>query len=288
MAICVAPQFLAADLLRAKGFTDIQYVDVVGATLPAVAAGDADMALATAGVPIVHADTSDSVVILAGIHVGCFELFANPSARSITDLKGKRVAVTAQGSGRHLHLAAMAAYVGVDPNRDITWVFDGPADAIEQFSTGQVDAFMAFPPEPQELRAKGIGQVIVNTHTDRPWSQYFCCMLVANRGFVQKHPVAAKRGVRAILEAADICANDPERAARSVVDRGLVSDYAHALQTMKALPYDRWRDYDPEDTVRFFSLRLQEVGMIKSSPDTIIQKGTDWRLLNDLKQELKA
>ena len=38
---------------------------------------------------------------------------------------------------------------------------------------------MAFPPEPQELRAKGIGHVIVSTATDRPWSQYFCCVLVS-------------------------------------------------------------------------------------------------------------
>jgi NitT/TauT family transport system substrate-binding protein len=287
-AICIAPEFVAEDLLRAKGFSDVQYVDIPGIPWPAIATGEVDMALATVGIPIVQADTADTVVILAGMHVGCFELFANPSVRSISDLKGKRVAVTSQGSGRHVHLAAMSAYVGVDPNRDVNWVFDGPSDAIRQFSAGQVDAFMAFPPEPQELRANGIGHVIVNTHTDRPWSQYFCCVLLGNRAFVQQHPVATRRAVRSLLEAADVCANEPERAARGMVDRGFASDYGHVLQTLKALPYNRWREYDPEDTVRFYALRLQEVGMIKSSPDAIIQKGTDWRFLNELKQELKA
>ena len=54
------------------------------------------------------------------------------------------------------------------------------------------------------------------------------------------------------------------------------------------MPYDRWREYDPEDTVRFYSLRLREIGMIKSSPQKIIAEGTDWHFLNELKRELKA
>ena len=54
------------------------------------------------------------------------------------------------------------------------------------------------------------------------------------------------------------------------------------------VPYGQWRDYDPEDTLRFYALRLHEAGMINSSPNTIIAEGTDWRFLNELKRELKA
>ena len=57
---------------------------------------------------------------------------------------------------------------------------------------------------------------------------------------------------------------------------------------MKELPYGKWRDFDPEDTVRFYSLRLHEVGMMKSTPQRIIANGTDCRLLKELKKELKA
>jgi NitT/TauT family transport system substrate-binding protein len=288
-SMCFAPIYLAYDLLRARGFTDVQYVDLTTTTLVAVAAGEADMAMSAVGVPIVQADADDSVVILGGVHVGCMELFASSAVRSMSDLKGKRVATPNQGSGNHVHFAAMAAYVGIDPSRDLTLVYDPVADAVRQFTAGQVDAYMGFPPGPQELRAKGIGHVIVNTHTDRPWSQYFCCVVVANRAFVQQHPVAAKHGLRAVLEAADLCVAQPERAAEDVVKRGFADDVGLAQQMLKHdVAYDRWRDYDPEDTVRFFSLRLQEVGMIKSSPVAIIRKGTDWRFLNELKQELKA
>jgi NitT/TauT family transport system substrate-binding protein len=130
--------------------------------------------------------------------------------------------------------------------------------------------------------------VIVSTAMDRPWSQYFCCLMMGNREFVRNHPVATKRALRAILKAADVCATEPERAARRLVDRGFARLYANALQTLNDLPYDKWREYDPEDTLRYYALRLHEIGRIKSIPQQIIDENTDWRFLDELKRELKA
>jgi NitT/TauT family transport system substrate-binding protein len=197
------------------------------------------------------------------------------------------VAVTVLRSGRHLFLASMASYVGLDPRQDIHWVTDPPAVAMRLFAEGQVDAFMGFPPEPQELRAKQIGHVVVNTTLDRPWSQYFCCMVIGDREFIRTHPVATKRALRALLKANQICALEPERAARLLVDKGYTQAYEYTLQTLQEIPYSQWREYDPEDTVRFHSLRLHEIGMLKSSPQKLIAEGTDWRFLNELKKELK-
>ena len=123
---------------------------------------------------------------------------------------------------------------------------------------------------------------------DRPWSQYFCCMLAGNREFVARYPAATKRVVRAFLKAADLCANEPERAARQLVERGFTERYEYALQTLNENPYGQWREYDAEDSVRFYALRLHELGMIKSNAKRIIANGTDWRFLNELKRELKA
>jgi len=123
---------------------------------------------------------------------------------------------------------------------------------------------------------------------DRPWSQYFCCMLAGNREFVRRHPVATKRAMRAILKAADLCAGEPARAARLLVDGGFTPRYDYALQTLKDVPYDRWREYDPEDTIRFYTLRMRDAGFIKSTPQKIIADSTDWRFLDELKRELKA
>ena len=76
--------------------------------------------------------------------------------------------------------------------------------------------------------------------------------------------------------------------AQQLVDRGLRANYDYAVQTLTEIPYDRWREFDPEDSVRFYALRLQETGMVKSSPQKIIADGTDWRFLNELKRELKT
>jgi NitT/TauT family transport system substrate-binding protein len=112
--------------------------------------------------------------------------------------------------------------------------------------------------------------------------------VAANREFVRKNPVATKRALRAILKTADICALEPERTARFLVDRGYTKNYDYALGTLKEIPYGKWREYDPEDTIRFYALRLNEFGMIKSSPQKVIAQGTDWRFWRELKKELKA
>jgi NitT/TauT family transport system substrate-binding protein len=72
------------------------------------------------------------------------------------------------------------------------------------------------------------------------------------------------------------------------VDRGFAPRYDHALRMLSENFYDKWREYDAEDTLRFYALRLREGGLIKSSPQKIIAEGTDWRFLNELKRELKA
>src|SRR5205823_1079846 len=111
---------------------------------------------------------------------------------------------------------------------------------------------------PHTLVTLMAAQVGLNPKTDinGPWSQYFCCLLGGNRDFVRQYPVATKRAIRAILKATDFCATEPERAARQLVDKGFTSRYDYALQTLIDNPYDKWREYDPEDTLRFYALRL--------------------------------
>jgi NitT/TauT family transport system substrate-binding protein len=286
--LCEAPVQVAEELLRGEGFSEVQYVRVPGtANLPKIAAGEIDLGLQAILYAVRRIEAGDPVVFLAGVHVGCFELFGHERVRTIRALKGTVVVVSTLGGNSHTLTASMAAYVGLDPQQDITWVAQS-GEAMQFFIDGQADAFMAFPPQPQELRARKIGQVVVSTTTDRPWSQYFCCMLMANRAFVRQHPTATKRAVRALLKATDVCALEPESTARRLVDRGWTDNYDLALEVLKAIPYGQWREYDAEDTVRFFALRLHEAGLIKSTPQQIIAQGTDWRFLTELKKELKG
>jgi len=219
---------------------------------------------------------------------GASKCSATKGIRSIGDLKGKNVGIAALRSAQHLFLSVIAANIGIDPRKEINWVTSKDVKPVQLFADGKIDAFLGLPPEPQILRSRNIGHVILNSAIDRPWSQYFCCLLIGNRDYVKKYPVATKRVLRAILKAADLCAGDPAGAARRLVDGGFTEQYDYALQTMGELPYDKWRDHEPEDSVRFYALRLHDAGMSKSTPNQIIADGTDWRFLNELKRELKA
>ena len=288
-AICLAPMYVAEELLRLEGFNEVEYVEGDPNGTQMLFEDRADVVGSVPVEAVTFLDAGKRLVVLAGIHGGCYELFAKEGIRAVRDLKGKRVAIAAIGSPEYYFIASMLAYLGMDPRHDVDWVSGETSDAtIGSFIDGKADAFLGFPPQPQDLRARKIGRVILNTGQDRPWEQYYCCMIAARPDFVSKYPVATKRAVRAILKAADTCAREPERTARYIVAKGYEPRHDVALEVIKSLSYARWRTHNPEDTLRFYGLRLHEVGLIKTNPSKLIAQGTNWRFVNELKRELKA
>jgi NitT/TauT family transport system substrate-binding protein len=289
---CFAPSYITEDLLRAEGFTDIRYVRVKSGPqfAQALERREIDFGLRFAPGALRNLDAGVPMTVLAGVHPGCFALFAHEHIRTFADLNGKQVGINdSLGSTDHLYVSIMAAHVGLDPEKDIRWVTtDDVAHPMELFVQGKIDAFLAFVLSFPELRARKIGHVLVDMAMDRPWSQYFCCILVGHRDFVRRYPVATKRALRAVLKATDLCATDPTQAARQIVEDGFAQNYDYALQVLSDLPFGVWRELDPEDSLRFYALWLHEFGQIEATPNTIIAEGTDWSFLNELKRELKA
>ena len=288
--ICFAPMDVAETFLRAEGFTDVRYVRTPGgfSAPQMIARGDVEFGSSFAGAVVYHLDAGLPITAVSGLHAGCYELFAREPVRSVGDLKGRRVGVQTLTSSAHLYLSIMAKHVGLDPQEDIEWIVPPSGDAMQRFIAGETDAFLGFPPEPQELRARSIAPVILSTVMDRPWSQYLCCMIYGNRDWVRDHPIATKRFLRATFKAAEFCQAEPESAARRLVEGGFAEQYDYALQTIQELPYELWHEYDSADSLRFYALRLHEAGMITSSPNALIAEGTDWRFVDELKRELKA
>ncbi|HXJ79178.1 MAG TPA: ABC transporter substrate-binding protein, partial [Candidatus Methylomirabilis sp.] len=209
---CQGPLYVADDLLHGEGFTDVRYVKVefTYGSINALEARTVDIGLTFSAPFIGDVDRGVDVVTVGGVHAGCFVLFGNGGVRGVRDLRGKVVSVPMADTNNtaRMYIASMAAYVGLDPAKDITWVTQPVEEATRLFANGKVDAIMGFPPLAQELRAKKIGHVVVDSTVDRPWSQYFCCMMVSNREYVKKNPVATKRAVRAIVKATAICAQE--------------------------------------------------------------------------------
>jgi NitT/TauT family transport system substrate-binding protein len=283
---CVAPMWIAEELLRAEGFDEVTYVPFERgeADVDVLAAGRADMTQTDIFSFLPAFDGGKPLVALGGIHGGCYELYGKSTLKSIRDLKDMTIAVAA--FGRRAFVSAMLAHAGLDARKDVNFVdsFDG----VRLLAEGKVDATLGFAPEPQIMREQRIGVSIVNTAVDRPWSLYFCCMAVGNRDFVARNPVATKRALRALVKAADICAAEPQRVARTLTDRGFLADYERSAQALRDIPYKRWREYDSADSLRFYALRLHEGGLIKTNPQKLLAQGTNWRFIEQLKKEMKT
>jgi NitT/TauT family transport system substrate-binding protein len=127
-AICVAAEYVAEELLHGEGFTEVQYVKQAtdAEKGPALASGEVDLTQFFSAPFLLRVEAGDPLVLLAGVHVGCFELFGAERVRAIRDLKGKTVAVPALGGFQHVFLASVVTYVGLDPAKDITWVIQSP------------------------------------------------------------------------------------------------------------------------------------------------------------------
>jgi len=291
-----APFFLAEQFLAAEGFTDVQYIDVPpgsGSTaggFQQITAGEVDITLQIASSLTAAADADERLVVLAGVHNSVFELFGNERVQSLRDLKGKRIWVVKRDDPTdpiYSQMAALLAYVGIDLEHDVEFVELSLTDVVPAFLEDRVDVCLFTRPNSTTLRNAKIGHVVVDGPTDPPWSQYFGAMATGNRDFVEKHPAATKRALRAILKAADVCAREPERAAHYLVDKGLTPfAYEQALDAITGVSFAAWREFDPEDTMRFYALRLKEAGLVKSTPDELIARATDWRYLEEIKREL--
>lgn len=282
--LCMVPLYLAEPLLKLEGFTDVHYIS--GDSGPYETFGDIEFWGAPSLLP--YLDKDAPLTVLSGIHAGCWELFAQEDIPSIGALKGKRLAVAKVNAIEHVWLSSIFAYVGIDPRRDVEWIATGSMAASQAaFLEGRVHAFLAFPPQPQDLRLRRSGHVLLDTTVDKPWSNYFCCVVAAHREFARKHPIATRRALRAILRAADICAERPGKAAQFLQDKGIEARYEVSLDVLQRLPYGIWRDWSVEDTLRFHAIRLRDVGMIKSTPNELVERCVDLRPLRALQRELR-
>jgi NitT/TauT family transport system substrate-binding protein len=290
--ICTAPAVVVEDLLREEGFTDVQYLQADFDTFPTDLFEREEIDFGAEFAPIFAAAIAEGTPlrVLAGMHSGCLELIATQDIASLVDLRGKRVGVPFLNSSSHWWLTLMVSYIGLDPQKDIEWVElrNETASPEQLLKEGNIAALLGSPPDPQRLRAAGVGHTILRTAVDRPWSNYFCCMLAGHPDYVGRYPVATKRVVRAVMKLVDLCASNPAGVAQRIVDAGLIEQYDYALDGLTEARFARWRDFDPADSMRFFAVRMYEAGIIRASPSTIIDVGTDWRFLNEIKRELKT
>lgn len=290
---CDPWMWLADDLLRDEGFTGVQRAKPGQSLLK----GEVDLGVSYANAAVTTIDAGQPLLILGGTHVGCLEIWAGEGIGGLRDLRGKRIPITARNPmdlGYSFWTSALTSVgIGLD---EVNWVEDPQLFAglggENAYIDGRVDVFLGGPTAGIVLRMnpKNRGRKILDLTMDKPWSQNFCCMLVTNRAFAERNPVATKRMTRAALRAIDLGASDLGRATRLAIDQKLFPariTYDVLYESLKDMPF-AWRDYSADDTLRFFALRLADGKLIKKTPEQIVRDGTDLAYFKQLRTELRS
>jgi len=238
-------------MLRAEGFTDVKYLEFRrrASRLRAPGSGDLDISQGFIAPSIVQIDRGTPLLLLAGVHVGCFELFRQRSYPRHPRPRGKTVGNTCVRIESPRVPTAMLAYVGLDAGGRQLHRTAARQKRSGSWPKARSTAHMGFPPDPQELRAKKVGHVVVNSVVDGPGPSTSVAWCREPRVVQKQSRLPPKRAIRAILKADQICATQPERAARTLVERDSRRTYDYALQAMKDVPYGHWQDFDAEDAV---------------------------------------
>jgi NitT/TauT family transport system substrate-binding protein len=289
---CDPGLMLAGDFLSEEGFTEVRYVAANILERAWVVNRDADVALGHSEWIVASLDDGVPLVTLAGLHSGCYELWAGARIQSIGELRGKKIAVRRIDTSDvfYAFFATLLGYVGIDPVKDVQFIAAGTGPEMNNaFIEGRADAVLAGGSQGPTFRrlSKAPGHVLLATMTDKPWSQYLCCNLVANSDWARQNPIATKRVTRALLRATDRAAKDPARAAHDAVAAGGpgFDDESLVRETTDMCTYN-WRELDPEETIRFFALRLADAKLITSTPQQLIARGTNLAYMRQLRMEL--
>jgi NitT/TauT family transport system substrate-binding protein len=300
---CEGWTWFIEDLLREEGFTNVQITGI-----GKIHTGEADIG-ATFGNDLVHKiDAGLPYVVIGGTHTGCNQLWALPGINSIRDLRGKRIDVYSTKAGMdpvYGMWVSLLATFGIAPSevrfRDLSQnpapgapadqapLHGPPSPIIQNFLAGQSDAVLAYVDQGPALRAnpKNPGHLIFDMMMDKPWSQYYCCLLTATRDYATAYPWATKRATRAVLRGIDIVVKDRKAAVDAAVRKGYTQDGKLLLEAIQDMPYP-WREYDPADSLLYFALQLADAKLLKKTPRQIVAEGTDLAFFRQMQKELKT
>ena len=114
----------------------------------------------------------------------------------------------------------MAAYVGLDPDNDIDWVFSPEPPRRNSSSTARSTPFL--PGRPSRRCAPGRSATDSRYYHRPPMVAVLLLHAFWYRGLCEQLPVATKRVLRAILKSADLCVSSSALGCATVGRKGFI------------------------------------------------------------------
>ncbi|MGP8282591.1 MAG: ABC transporter substrate-binding protein [Desulfomonilaceae bacterium] len=179
------------------GSLDMAYVGEAP-TVTAVANGTANVAI------LAQVNTEGSAIVVG----------KNSLIRTISDLKGKQVAIPGYSTVQDLLLRKALAESGLDP-KQVKIIVIKPPEMIGALRTNQIDAFISWEPYPAQAVCMGIGKMLVSSA--QIWKDHPCCVLIADKQFAQANDEKMKRMLEAHRKAVDFIRDKPAEAVRIAI-----------------------------------------------------------------------
>lgn len=128
---------------------------------PALAAGQIQVMRHSSGALLTSAFQNPSAVkIVASVSSPPYVVWGTKDIKSIADLRGKTVGVTAAGSTGDLAMRQLLAASGMEAGKDVSVTFGGDATAVLGLAaSGAIQGFLFPPPLPDVAAKAGVHQV---------------------------------------------------------------------------------------------------------------------------------
>jgi NitT/TauT family transport system substrate-binding protein len=177
----------------------LQLIPGAPTAISALVAGEVQFAQVGGGAALSAAAAgADLKVLTVNVAVLAYIIEAGPDLKSVTDLKNRRLGVSALG-GDDSNITARAAmrHVGLNPDKDVHIVPVG-GDKLAALKNGAVDAALIVPPDDLRLQAAGYHPLLDLTTTKLPHAGQ---VTVTSQGYITSHPDAVQRYVSSIVQA---------------------------------------------------------------------------------------
>lgn len=142
--------------------------------------------------------------------------------KSVADLRGKRIGVTAPGSSSHVIANFVFAKAGVKPNEFAVIGIGSCAGAVAAVRAGQVDAFVGLDPVISQLEGDGTIRIVTDTRNVEESNALFGGPMVAGclyapQRFLDENPETCRRLAKAVVRSLKYIADcDPDELMKRV------------------------------------------------------------------------
>jgi NitT/TauT family transport system substrate-binding protein len=153
-------------------------------------------------------------------------LGAKPEFKTVADLKGKKIGVSAPGSATHVFAMQLFAKAGLKPT-DFSAIGVGTTQtAMSAFERGEIDALALFDPIMVDLERRGQMKVLADARDSAGTravfgGPYASGSLYADAGWIEKNPEACTKSAAAIMDAVNFLKTATPEQAIGALEKGM-------------------------------------------------------------------